>query len=86
MVFVDEHKKSTEAIIQIFKEFEGKKGLTISLEKSTLYLAGISDQNRDQIISSFPFSMRELPLRYLGLPLLTKWMTKADYAPLIEKI
>lgn len=34
----------------------------------------------------FPFAMGELPVKYLGLQLLTKRMTKNDYAPLIEKL
>ena len=43
MVFVDGHKRSIEGIINIFKEFAGRSGLQISLEKSTIYVAGISE-------------------------------------------
>lgn len=35
---------------------------------------------------SFPFASGQLPIRYLGLPLLTKRMTVDDYLPLVEKI
>ncbi|XP_024009473.1 uncharacterized protein LOC112084554 [Eutrema salsugineum] len=45
--------------------------LSISLEKSTLYTAGVSD---------------ELPVKYLGLPLLIRKMNATDYLPLIENI
>jgi len=38
------------------------------------------------ILQAFPFASSELPVRYLGLPLLTKRMTANDYTPLIEKI
>lgn len=41
--------------------------LKISLEKSTLYLAGISETNRNAITSRFPFNEGKLPVRYLGL-------------------
>lgn len=61
-------------------------GLKISIEKSTIYLTGISYQNRERILSSFPFATGQLPVRYLGMPLLTKRMTEADYMPLGEKI
>ena len=33
-----------------------------------------------------PFATGNLPVRYLGLPLLTKRMTVNDYMPLVEKI
>lgn len=38
------------------------------------------------MLNSFSFSTGTLPVRYLGLPLLTKRMTVADYMPLVEKI
>lgn len=86
MVFVDGHKTSIEETIKIFDEFAMKSGLKISLEKSTLYLAGISEVKGNEIMVSFPFNSGKLPVRYLGLPLLTKRITAADYGTLIEKI
>lgn len=56
------------------------------MEKSTLYLAGLADTEKQDILSHYTFSNGDLPVRYLGLPLLTKQMTAQDYAPLIEKI
>ncbi|KAL9840168.1 putative RNA-directed DNA polymerase [Arabidopsis thaliana] len=86
MVFIDGQQRSIEGVINIFHEFAGKSGLHISLEKSTLYLAGVSEPNRDHILSAFPFASGQLPVRYLGLPLMTKQMTTADYSPLIDKV
>ncbi|XP_024014231.1 uncharacterized protein LOC112088180 [Eutrema salsugineum] len=86
MIFVDGKKRSIENTIRLFDDFEKRSGLQISLEKSTLYLAGVSDQSRDSILETFPFGMGQLPIRYLGLPLLTKKMAKIDYEPLSKKI
>lgn len=61
-------------------------GLKISLEKSTLYLAGVSDKDKDSIVVQFPFAVGQLPVKCLGIPLLTKRMTSFDYNPLLEKI
>ncbi|KAG7536626.1 Reverse transcriptase zinc-binding domain [Arabidopsis suecica] len=61
-------------------------GPRISLEKSTLFMAGFSSTHKEDILQRFPFEMGTLPVRYLGLPLLTKSMTRSDYLPLIEKI
>ncbi|CAL9233408.1 unnamed protein product, partial [Arabidopsis halleri] len=61
-------------------------GLRISLEKSTLYMAGIQNDVKADILQQFPFEYGTLPVRYLGLPLLTRRMTSSDYLPLMEKI
>jgi len=86
MVFVDGHARLVEGIIQEFQEFASKFGLKKNLEKPTVYFAGILDQTGDHITSNFLFETGQLPVRYLGLPLLTKRMTTTDYAPLLEKI
>ena len=86
LVFTDGTKRSIEGILRIFEEFAGMSGLKISLEKSTLYIAGITEVQESDILTSFPFASGKLPVRYLGLPLLTRRMTVSDYLPLVEKI
>lgn len=83
---MDGKRSSIEVIISIFDDFVEKPGLKIIIEKSTLYLAGISDQIKADITSSFPFATGQLSVRYLGLPLLTKRMNTTDYMPLVEGI
>ena len=61
-------------------------GFNISLEKSTLYLAGVKAEDSASILDQFPFEDGSLPVRYLGLPLLTKRMTFRDYSPRISRI
>ncbi|XP_048611599.1 uncharacterized protein LOC125585922 [Brassica napus] len=48
--------------------------------------SGVSEVEEGRILSNFPFAKGELPVRYLGLPLMTKAMRKQDYFPLVEKI
>lgn len=86
MVFSDGKARSMEGVLNVFKDFASYSGLTISLEKSTLFLASITGTSRDIILNRFPFDSGTLPVRYLGLPLLTKRMSLADCLPLIEKI
>lgn len=38
------------------------------------------------MVPRFPFAMGHHPVRYLGLPLLTKCMSAVDYQPLLDKI
>lgn len=44
MVFTDGKLRSMEGIIAVFEEFTKIYGLKISLEKLTIYLAGVSRQ------------------------------------------
>lgn len=86
LVFSDGTKHSIESIFTVFKEFAIFSGLMVSLDKSTIYMARVSDENINTILAEFPFDSGTLPVRYLGLPLLTKRMTNQDYDPLLEKI
>lgn len=70
----------------MFKDFESWSGLSISLEKSTIYMAGVKEAEKRSVLTNFPFAVGELPVRYLGLPLMTQVMRKQDYLPLLEKI
>ncbi|KAG7593824.1 Zinc finger CCHC-type [Arabidopsis thaliana x Arabidopsis arenosa] len=86
MVFVDGTKKSIQGALEVFEDFAIHSGLRISLEKSTLYMAGIQNDVKAEILQQFPFEYGTLPVRYLGLPLLTRRMTSSDSLPLMEKI
>lgn len=86
LVFSDEKKTSIEGILAVFQEFAKVSGLNISLEKSTLYLAGVKAEDSVTILEQFPFDSGSLPVRYLGLPLLTKRMNSQDYSLLIMRI
>ena len=86
MVFVEGSKESVQGALTVFESFEKWSGLKISIEKSTLYLAGVEEEDENRILSNFPFAKGELPVRYLGLPLMTKAMRQQDYFPLVEKI
>lgn len=56
------------------------------MEKSTIYLAGVSDLTSQEIKDRYQFDVGQLPVRYLGLPLVTKRLTAMDYNPLLEHI
>lgn len=86
MVFVEGTKISIEGALSVFGEFSKWSGLNISIEKSTVYMAGIVEEERSRILRNFPLAEGKLPVRYLGLPLMTKEMCKQDYVPLVERV
>ena len=86
IAFVEGTKESIQGALAVFDIFDEWSGLMISIAKSTLYLAGVSENETKNILSNFPFAKGDLPVRYLGLLLMTKMMRKQDYFPLVEKI
>lgn len=86
MVFLEGSNESIQGALAVFDEFAVWSGLNIRIEKSSLYLAGVSEEEESQILTNFPFAKGNLHVRYLGLPLMTKAMRRQDYFPLVEKI
>ena len=86
MVFVEGSKESIEGALSVFDEFAVWSGLFISIEKSTIYMACVSVEEKGRILANFSFADGDLPVRYLGLPLMTQGMKKQDFLPLVKKI
>lgn len=86
MVFVEGTRESIEGTLSVFEGFTKWSGLSISLEKLTVYMAGIQEEEKRRILVNFPFAEGTLPVRYLGLPLMTQEMRRQDYLPLVERI
>lgn len=70
----------------MFDDFAKWFGLNISIEKSTIYMAGVSVEERGRILMYFSFVDGTLPIRYLGLPLMIQVMRKHDYLRLVERV
>lgn len=85
-VFVEGTKSSIEGVLSVFESFTKWSGLSISIEKSTVYVAGVEAEEKRRILVNFPFAEGALPVRYLGLPLMTQAMRRQDYMPLVEKV
>lgn len=86
LIFSDGKRDSVHGILKVFDEFASYSGLKISLEKSTIFIAGVGVEEMADILTHFPLESGTLPVRYLGLPPLTKRMTVNDYNPLVERV
>ncbi|KAG7571789.1 Endonuclease/exonuclease/phosphatase superfamily [Arabidopsis suecica] len=86
MVFTDGSLQSLHGVLAVFDEFARMSGLNINVSKSSLFAAGRGKQHLENEAVNVGLAVCELPVRYLGLPLTTKAMTKLDYEPLLEKI
>ncbi|GAV73258.1 zf-RVT domain-containing protein, partial [Cephalotus follicularis] len=61
-------------------------GLAISKMKSSIFFCNTNSGTRRVIIRTTQFQEDTLPIKYLGLPLITKRLSKHDCAPFIERI
>lgn len=86
MVFTDGTPSSLEGTIEVFDEFATISGLCINTAKSIVFAAGKDKQMLQDKALSVGFSISGLPVKYLGLPLTTKIMSRHDYEPLLAKI
>ncbi|KAG7591509.1 Reverse transcriptase domain [Arabidopsis thaliana x Arabidopsis arenosa] len=85
MIFFDGGSTSLHGINETLDDFAGWSGLTINRDKTELFLAGV-DESEFVAISEYGFPRATLPIRYLGLPLMSRKLRIAEFAPLVDKI
>lgn len=86
MVFTNGDPASLRGIFAMLDEFAVISGLVINPAKSSIFMAGRISQAFKEEVNRLGIPVDTLPVRYLGLPLTTKSMSRADYEPLIDKI
>lgn len=78
------------ALVSILKEglntFSSWSGLMPNNSKSEIFMAGGSSLLRDRIIQAPGFQEGSLPIRYLGVPIITSRLGKADCISLVNCI
>ena len=83
MVFLKADKKNARCLKKILDDFSARSELNINFLKSAIYFEG-TVKDRRWIESQLCLSTGELPVRYLGLLLLSKRLSAKDCAPLIQ--
>ncbi|XP_039055469.1 uncharacterized protein LOC120198169 [Hibiscus syriacus] len=78
--------ESVTGVIIVLEQFYSMSGLKLNVAKSEMFSAGISVRTLDLIKNSTGVSTGSLPVRYLGVPIITKNLTIKDCSALIDKI
>ncbi|GJS99508.1 RNA-directed DNA polymerase, eukaryota, reverse transcriptase zinc-binding domain protein [Tanacetum coccineum] len=86
LIFCHGDLESVKIMKKSLDEFSGVSGLLPNMHKSTIFFGGLSSAEQHSIINIIPFSVGKLPIRYLGVPLLTKKLSISDCKPLISKV
>ncbi|GKC28564.1 RNA-directed DNA polymerase, eukaryota, reverse transcriptase zinc-binding domain protein [Tanacetum coccineum] len=86
LVFCHGDIESVRIMKKSLDEFSSVSGLLPNMQKSTIFFGGMSSIEQQSILDIIPFSLGKLPVRYLGVPLLTKKISLNDCKPLINKV
>ncbi|GKD15772.1 RNA-directed DNA polymerase, eukaryota, reverse transcriptase zinc-binding domain protein [Tanacetum coccineum] len=76
---------SAQVIMGALDEFKLALGLTPSLPKSTAYFCNVLNHAKLSILNILPFEDGHLPIKYLGVPLISSRLIYRDCRELIEK-
>ncbi|GKB00478.1 protein LAZ1 [Tanacetum coccineum] len=73
-------------IMDALEEFKQVSGLVPSIPKSTAYFCNVPNAIKASILNSMPFAEGVLPVKYLGVPLISSRLLYRDCKILVEKL
>ncbi|XP_071704187.1 uncharacterized protein [Rutidosis leptorrhynchoides] len=77
---------SVKVIRDVLEDFKNCSGLHPSLPKSTAFFANVSSTIKCEILDLLPFEEGCLPVRYLGVPLVSTRLLYQDCKVLVERV
>ncbi|XP_075074605.1 uncharacterized protein LOC142162181 [Nicotiana tabacum] len=86
LMFCRADLQSIRLLRQTFQKFSEACGLQANAEKSAAYLAGVSVNQKQDILQELGFPEGTLPFKYLGVLLATGKLTVIQCWPLVERI
>lgn len=85
-IFTRGDSDSVGLVCKVLEKFANTSGLKANALKSNIFLAGVEEQVREDIIQATGYLKGSLPFRYLGIPLSGEYLKMDDYAPLLDKV
>ncbi|XP_026411017.1 uncharacterized protein LOC113306274 [Papaver somniferum] len=86
LVFMNEDIKSARSLATALCTFSARTGLVVNNNKSNIFLSSVDSVTEFGIKTVLGFEPGSLPVRYLGLPLLSTRLSHADCAPLVDHV
>ncbi|GJT31879.1 putative reverse transcriptase domain, reverse transcriptase zinc-binding domain protein [Tanacetum coccineum] len=84
-IFAHGDVNSAKVIIDSLDEFKRVSGLIPSISKSTAFFCNVLNQIKLAILNIMPFAEGKLPVKYLGVPLISSRLLNRDCKVLVEK-
>ncbi|KAE8689834.1 Cysteine-rich receptor-like protein kinase 8 [Hibiscus syriacus] len=86
MIFCKDNVDSVVGVQNVLDHFHQISGLKLNSSKNELFAAGIPSRTLEELKLITGFKIGTLPVRYLGIPLVTRKLTAKDCEPLLGKI
>ncbi|KAL0541431.1 hypothetical protein IC582_021476 [Cucumis melo] len=86
VIFCAADESSLGFIRECLQKFGELSGLFANLTKSSMFVARVNSEVTSHLAASMGFVLGNLPVRYLGLPLLSDRLRSSDCVPLIQRI
>ncbi|KAL0295157.1 UNVERIFIED_CONTAM: hypothetical protein Sradi_6849400 [Sesamum radiatum] len=86
LIFCKGTVQSVRVIKAVLDEFASDSGLKVNPNKSQVILSRAAQSVRYEIVNIMGFQEGSLPIRYLGVPLVSTKLSIADCRPLLQKI
>ncbi|KAJ0909470.1 putative RNA-directed DNA polymerase [Helianthus annuus] len=85
-LFARGDNRSAKIIMEALNMFKNMSGLVPSMAKSTVFFCNVSDEVKQRILAIMPFEEGSLPVRYLGVPLISSRLHYKDCKQLVERM
>ncbi|GKC44979.1 RNA-directed DNA polymerase, eukaryota, reverse transcriptase zinc-binding domain protein [Tanacetum coccineum] len=79
------YSKTVSVLKKAIDEFSDISGLLPSIPKSTVFFGNVEDFAMARILKVMPLNLGTLPVKYLGVPLISRRVFSKDFQPLIDK-
>lgn len=77
---------SASIIMAALEEFKSCSGLVPSIPKSTVFFCNVKNYVKREILNILPFKEGVLPVKYLGVPLISTRLLHKDCKVLVERV
>ncbi|PKI42208.1 hypothetical protein CRG98_037388 [Punica granatum] len=86
VLFTNGSKESLLAILDVLNTFYNWSGLKLNPEKSEIFMRGINEEGISELVNCSGFKKGTLPVRYLGIPLVSGKLSLKNCDALTERI
>ncbi|PKI66568.1 hypothetical protein CRG98_013052 [Punica granatum] len=86
LLFTNGSKESLIAILDVMNTFYNWSGLKLNSEKSEIFTGGIDEEGVSELVNCSGFNRDTLPVRYLGIPLVSGKLSLKNCEALTERI
>lgn len=86
MIVCSADVSSTMLVKLKIEKFGNSSGLMINPGKSHIFIAGVEERVKPEILSLTQFCEGKLPVRYLGIPLISTRLRDSDCKPVVDSI